>query len=241
MSEESTAYDATVIVVLTGPEAVRKRPGMYIGSVGERGLHHLVFEAAEWALEEVIGGAGGRVVVTLTADGGVRIDHDGEALPVDHDGGGDSLRTRLTVIGGRARPAGRRSLDGGFATHGLGLSVVNALSSRLTAEVRRDGARWVLEYERGEEVAPPTRSGPAGDTGTVITFRPDAEVFEALEFSFDTLVGHFREVASLNRELDITLADDRDPGEPRADRLHFPGGLGEALAEQSCVSPSTRT
>ncbi|MBD0695850.1 ATP-binding protein [Streptomyces sp. CBMA123] len=233
MSEESTAYDASTIVVLEGLEAVRKRPGMYIGSVGERGLHHLVFEVAERALDEILGGTASRVEITLTADGSVRVADDGTGLPVEHAGHSDgpALESRLAVLCCGAQPVSRRSLSGGY--FGVGLAVVNALSGRLTAEVRRDGARWVLEYERGVAVAPPACTGPAGGGGTAITFRPDAEIFETLEFSFDTLAERFRELAFLNRELDITLTDDREPAVPRAVRFRFPGGPRDHIAEQS--------
>ncbi|MFF7993304.1 ATP-binding protein [Kitasatospora xanthocidica] len=235
MSEESTAYDASRIVVLEGLEAVRKRPGMYIGSVGQRGLHHLVFEAAERALEEVLDGTAGRVEITLTADGGVRVADDGAGLSVEHaghtgHGDGPSLENQLTVLGCGVRPVNRRSLSGGFSS--LGLAVVNALSGRLTAEVRRDGARWVLEYERGVAVAAPTRTGAADGSGTTITLRPDPEIFDTLEFSFDALAERFRELAFLNRDLDTTLTDDRGPAAPRAVRFRFPGGLKDHIAEQ---------
>ncbi|MET9623147.1 ATP-binding protein [Streptomyces sp. NPDC006464] len=233
MSEESKTYDASTIVVLEGLEAVRKRPGMYIGSVGGRGLHHLVLEAAERALNETLGGTASRVEITLTADGGVRVADDGPGLAVGHAGHGDGppLETWLTELWCGAPPADRRSLFGGH--FGVGLAVVNALSSRLTAEVRRDGARWVLEYEQGVPVGVPARTGPTDASGTVITFRPDAEIFETLEFSFETLAERFREVAFLNRELDITLTDDRDPAAPRAVHFRFPGGPGDYIAEQS--------
>ncbi|MEV5975068.1 ATP-binding protein [Streptomyces sp. NPDC051921] len=232
MSEESPTYDASSIVVLEGLEAVRKRPGMYVGSVGERGLHHLVFEAAERALNEILGGTASRVEITLTADGGVRVADDGSGLAVGHAGhtDGPPLENRLTELWCGTPPADRRSLFGGY--FGVGLAVVNALSSRLRAEVRRDGARWVLEYEQGVPVGVPARSGPAYGSGTVITFRPDAEIFETLEFSFDALAERFRELSFLNRELDITLTDDRDLAAPRAVRFRFPGGPGDYIAQQ---------
>ncbi|MFB7673098.1 DNA gyrase subunit B [Kitasatospora purpeofusca] len=233
MSEGSNPYDASGIVILEGLDAVRKRPGMYIGSVGERGLHHLVFEAAESALNEVLDGTADRVGITLTADGGVRITDDGGRHPVGHPGreDGPTLDDRLTVLGCGVPRADRRSLGGGFA--GMGIAVVNALSSRLTAEVRRDGTRSTLEYERGVRVAVPARTGPADDDGTVITFWPDAEIFETLTFSFDTLADRFRELAFLNHDLDITLTDDRDPGAPRTVRFGFPGGARDWIAQQS--------
>lgn len=171
------------IVVLEGLEAVRKRPGMYIGSVGERGLHHLVLAAAEWALDEILSGTASRVEITLTADGGFRVADDCTGPAVRHAGHGDGppLETRLTELWCGAPPADRRSLFGGY--FGVGLAVVNALSSRLTAEVRRDGGRWMLEYKQGVPVGVPARTGPADASGTMITFRPDIEIFETLEFS----------------------------------------------------------
>jgi DNA gyrase subunit B len=230
MSEESKAYDASTIVVLEGLEAVRKRPGMYIGSTGERGLHHLVFEAAGRALNEILSGTASRVEITLTADGGIRVADDGTGLPIEHVGHSDEppLETQLTVLCCEIQPADRRSLS-----FGVGLAVVNALSGRLTAEVRRDGARWVLEYERGVAVAAPAHTGRADGNGTAITYWPDAEVFKTLEFSFDALAERFKELAFLNRDLDITLTDDRDPAAPRAVRFRFPGGPRDHIAEQS--------
>jgi DNA gyrase subunit B len=206
---------------------------MYIGSVGERGLHHLVIEVVERALGEILGGTASRVEVTLTADGDVRVADDGAGLAVGHAGHGDGpgLEALLTVPSCGTRPTDRRSLYGGIS--GVGLAVANALSSRLTAEVRRDGARWVLEYERGKAVAKPIHAGPADVSGTAITFRPDAEIFETVEFSFDTLAEHFRELAFLNRDVDITLTDDRRPAMLAAVRFRFPGGLQEHLAQHA--------
>lgn len=237
MSEESTAYDASTIVVLEGLEAVRKRPGMYIGSVGERGLHHLVFEVTERALDEILGGTASRVEITLTADGGIRVADDGMGLPVEHAGHseGPALETRLAVLCCGAQPANRHSLFGGH--FGVGLAVVNALSGRLTAEVRRDGARWVLEYERGVAVATPTRTGPADGSGTAITFRPDVEIFETLEFSFDALAERFRELAILNRDLDITLTDDRDPRRPGPSASASPADRGTTSRSRAPPPP----
>jgi DNA gyrase subunit B len=233
MSEDSHAYDASTIVVLEGVEAVRKRPGMYIGSVGERGLRHLVLAAAERALNEILDGTASRVEITLTTDGGVRVADDGTGLAVGHAGHGDGppVETQLTKLWCGTPPTDRRMLFGGH--FGVGLAVVNALSSRLTAEVRREGARWVLEYEQGVPVGGPVYAGPADGSGTVIIFRPDAEIFETREYSFDALAERFKEVAFLNRELDITLTDDRDPAAPRAVYFRFPGGPRDYIAEQS--------
>ncbi|MFF4898118.1 ATP-binding protein [Streptomyces sp. NPDC001068] len=236
MSEESTRFDASMITVLEGLEAVRRRPGMYIGSVGERGLHNMVFEAAEPALNEILGGTATRVEITLTADGGIRVADDGTGVPVEHAGHteGPPLESRLTVLCCASRPADRRSLYGN--AFGCGLAVVNALSRRLTAEVRRDGAGWVLDCERGVVLAAPTHTGPADGSGTTVAFWPDAEIFETLEFPFDALAERCRELAFLNKDLDITLADDRDPTAPRGVRFRFPGGPRDHVVEQSPLS-----
>ncbi|MEU9043037.1 MULTISPECIES: ATP-binding protein [unclassified Kitasatospora] len=167
MSQEGSAYDASHIQVLEGWEAVRKRPGMYIGSTGERGLTHLVFEVADRAVNEVLAGRadrGGRVDVTLTADGGVRVEDDGPGVPVHEteDACGPGLEALLTRIGAGVGPGDRHDV----ALGGVGLSVVNALSSRMTAEVRREGARWVQEYARGVAVTPLTEAGPTAASGT---------------------------------------------------------------------------
>ncbi|GAA4847275.1 ATP-binding protein [Kitasatospora terrestris] len=220
--------------MLEGPDIVRKRPGMYIGSTDERGLHHLVHELAELALEENLDGHATRVEITLTPDGGVRVADDGRGIPVEHDGRRTALEARLTQLWYGGHPFGRRPLSAGH--FGVGPAAVNALSIRLTAEVRRGGFHWVQEYERGVALAPPVRTGPTDRTGTTIAFRPDPEIFETLDFSFTTLADRFRELAFLNRELDITLTDGRDPAGPASRRFHFPGGLADHLAHPDVLA-----
>ncbi|MFG2914856.1 ATP-binding protein [Kitasatospora sp. NPDC048298] len=214
MSLDTNPYDGIRIEVLEGWEAVRKRPGMYIGSTGERGLHHTVFEVADRAVDEVLAGRAGRVEITLLPDGGVRVADDGpgEADP-------EALLTRMDSAAG---PRGRHSV----APHGAGVGpfVVNALSSRMTAEVRRGGVRREQEYARGAALTPLTDTGPATGSGTVITFWPDAGIFETTRFSFDALADRFRELALLNRDLDVSLADERHPDGVRSVRFRFPGG-----------------
>lgn len=224
MSKDRIEYDASHIQVLEGLEAIRKRPGMYIGSSSERGLHQLVFEAAEGAVNEVLAGRAGAVHVTLTADGRVRIEDDGPGLPAQE---ADALLTRLPS--GR-RHAGRHAVATSLA--GSGLCITNALSSHLTTELRHDGVRLLREYERGAEttVTPSAPAGPADGTGTVITFRPDPEVFGTAEYSFDVLADRFRELAFLNRALDVTLTDRRPAGGPRSERFRFPGGARDLVA-----------
>ncbi|MGW4159513.1 DNA gyrase subunit B [Streptomyces sp. NPDC004788] len=226
MSEDAHTYDATRIQVLEGWEAIRKRPGMYVGSTGRHGLHQLVFQVADRAVNEVVAGRARSVAVTLLADGGVRVADDADT---DGDSDGRGLEALLTTFYAGARPYGRRDVPVGLA--GVGPFVTNALSSRLRAEVRRGGTRWVQEYARGVALAPPTAAGPASGSGTEITFRPDPEIFETVEFRYDALAERFRELAFLNRDLDITLTDERAPGgAPRSERLRYPGGARDFVA-----------
>lgn len=224
MSQEPATYDASHITVLHGLEAVRKRPGMYIGSTGERGLHLLVIEAAGWGFDEILHRRASRLDVTLLSDGGVRLADDGPGVAF---GTGPSLTVALTVL-----TAGWRAIGPRYPMSSvLGqVSVVNALSSRLVAEVRREGRRHVQEFVRGVPVAPVADSGPTSGSGTAVTFWADADIFEVTEFSFETLVERFRELVFLNRELDISLTDERGQAEPRTVRLHHPDGVRELVA-----------
>ncbi len=230
MSKEAISYDASQIQVLEGWEAVRKRPGMYVGSTGERGLHQLVYEVADRAVNEVLAGRGGHVEVTLTPDGGVRVADDGPGVPVEDAGdtGAPGLETLLTRMHAGPRPGGCHPVE--LSLYGIGPFITNALSNRLTAEVRREGVRSVLEYSRGVAVTPPTQAGPATGSGTTITFWPDADIFGTAECSFDVLAERFRELAFLNRDLDISLSDRRRPADPRSARFRFPGGAREFVA-----------
>ncbi|MFD3465454.1 ATP-binding protein [Streptomyces sp. NPDC058682] len=225
MSDEAITYDASHIQVLEGAEAVRKRPGMYIGSTGERGLHQMLFEAADRAVNEVVTGRAGSVGVTLMADGAVRVTDDGPGIPFGaaEDPDGPGLEALLTDLSAGARPGDRRAVT--MSLFGLGPAVTNALSSRLTAEVRREGVLRVQEYACGVAVAPPSAAGPATGSGTTITFRPDATLFGTTECSFAVLAERFRELAFLNRGLDISLTDERPPGGPQTARFRFLGGV----------------
>ncbi|MFF4082873.1 ATP-binding protein [Streptomyces sp. NPDC001777] len=228
MSEEATMYDACDIRVLEGREAIRKRPGMYIGSTGERGLRHMVFEVADRAVNEVLEGRAVSVDITLTPDGGVCVADDGPGVPDDETEGGPGLEALLTHMQAGMGTGGRHDVTLGFC--GVGPVVVNALSRRMTAEVRREGARWVQEYARGVATTPVTGAGTAVGSGTTIAFWPDAEIFGAAEFSFDGLEERFRELAFLNQGLEISLTDLRRPDEPRSVRLRFPGGARDFVA-----------
>lgn len=230
VSQKSVKYDASHIQVLEGLEAVRKRPGMYIGSTDERGLHRLVFEAAGRAMDEVVAGSASRVEVALMPDGGVRVADDGPGVPFEGRGevGDPGLEAQLTrLMVGRGPSSPRHLLLSSF---GLGLAIVNALSSRLVAEVQREGVRRVQEYMRGVVVAPPADATNASGTGTTITFWPDAGILKTTECSFDALAERFRELAFLNRDLDVSLRDERRPADPRSARFRSPGGVREMVA-----------
>ncbi|MCZ4509677.1 ATP-binding protein [Streptomyces sp. ActVer] len=230
MSGEGTGYDAAGIEVLEGREAVRKRPGMWVGSTGERGLHQMVFEVVGQAVNQVLAGGSGSVDVTLTPDGGVRVVDDGPGGPFQAAGdtGGLDLEALLTSFHAGPELSGRHITDVGQFR--AGLFVVNALSSRLTAEVQCDEVRRVHEYARGVEVAPPAAVGPATGTGTTITFWPDSEIFETTLCSFAVLAERFRQVAFLNRGLGISLTDERPAGGARAVSFRFPEGVRDFVA-----------
>ncbi|MEV6332903.1 DNA gyrase subunit B [Streptomyces sp. NPDC051909] len=217
MSDSPSTYSAANIKVLEWPEAIRKRPGMYVGSTSQRGLHQLVYEVLDRPVNAVLAGRATRVDVTLMADGRIRVEDDGPG-----DGGGLGLEGPMTHVRAGVRRRDRRTVDLSY----VGAPVANALSSELTAEVRRDGVRWVQEYERGISLAPPSPAGPATASGTTLVFRPDADLFETVECSFDDLLDRFRELAFLNRDLTLTLTDERPRGgaEPRQEHCRFPGG-----------------
>ncbi|MEV6057255.1 hypothetical protein [Streptomyces sp. NPDC052107] len=218
MSEDAVRYDATRIEVLEGREAIRRRPEMYVGSTGERGLHQLAFEAVDRAVNEVLAGRAGTVDVTLTRDRrrACRRRRAGPARRGRRRHRRPCLEDQLTRMHAGAQPGGRHAVDVGL--FGIGLCVANALSSRLTAEVRRRGVRWVQECTRGVAVTPT-------GSGTTIAFRPDADVFGASQCSFTVLVDRFRELAFLNRGLGMSLTDERGPSSARWLKLRYPAGV----------------
>ncbi|HEX6945980.1 MAG TPA: DNA topoisomerase (ATP-hydrolyzing) subunit B [Acidimicrobiia bacterium] len=227
MTATRDSYQASDITVLEGLEAVRRRPGMYIGSTGPRGLHHLVWEVVDNSVDEAMAGVCDRISVTLLADGGVEVVDNGRGIPVGrHEKTRQSaLTTVLTTLhaGGKFEQ-GAYTVSGGL--HGVGVSVVNALSTRLEAEVRRDGAVWTQVFERGKpKTKEPAKGRPVKKTGTTIRFWPDPEIFtETTEFDFDIIGARLRETAFLNRGLEITLRDERrDP--PVEEVFHYKGGL----------------
>jgi DNA gyrase subunit B len=212
-------YDASDITVLEGLEAVRKRPSMYIGSTGERGLHHLVYEVVDNAVDEALAGFCDSIEVTLLPGGGVRVVDDGRGIPVDEHPieRRPAVEVVLTMLhaGGKFGGSGYK-VSGGL--HGVGVSVVNALSSRLDVEIFRDGYRWTQSYALGEPDGPLRRREPTDRTGTTITFWASPAIFETTDYDFETLSTRFREMAFLNKGLTITLRDERPEGiDPGAD------------------------
>ncbi len=224
-----TSYTAESITVLEGLEAVRKRPGMYIGSTGPRGLHHLVYEVVDNAVDEALAGYCTRIDITLTADGGVRVIDDGRGIPVDEHPveHRPALEVVMTTLHAGGKFGGDSyAVSGGL--HGVGVSVVNALSKRLEVEVVRDGWRHRQNYERGLPTAPLERVGKARGHGSTVTFWPDPDIFEETEFRFETLSNRMREMAFLNAGLRISLKDERDEG--KSEVYEYAGGIRDFVA-----------
>jgi len=239
----SNDYDARSITVLEGLEAVRKRPGMYIGSTGERGLHHLVYEVVDNSVDEVLAGYATHVEVTLLADGGVRVVDNGRGIPVDEHPieKRPALEVVMTTLhAGGKFDKGSYAVSGGL--HGVGISVVNALATRVDIEVRKDGYVWTQSYQRGAPLAPLHRGEPTTETGTTTTFWPDDTIFETTEWTFETLSRRLQEMAFLNRGLRISLTDERpakatdddqdvEPtsavGKARTVIFEYPGGIAD--------------
>ena len=234
-SEQPHEYGASDITVLEGLEAVRKRPGMYIGSTTERGLHHLVYEVVDNSVDEALAGYASHIEVTIQADGGVRVQDNGRGIPVDehpteHK---STVEVVMTVL-----HAGGKFGGGGYAVsgglHGVGISVVNALSKKVITEVHRQGYSWHISFANGGIPDGPLRRGKASQkTGTIQTFYPDPEIFETVEFDFETLRARFQQMAFLNKGLTISLTDERD---------QFEGGdeVAEEENEKDKVLPLNR-
>ena len=224
-----SGYDAKDITVLEGLEAVRLRPGMYIGSTGPRGLHHLVYEVVDNSVDEALQGYCDHITVVLAPDGRVTVTDNGRGIPVDvmPEGGLSAVEVVLTKLhaGGKFGGDGYK-VSGGL--HGVGISVVNALSESLELEVRRDGYVWRQRYERGEPRTPLEKGEATTETGTTISFLPDAEIFEETDFSFETLSQRLREMAFLTRGLRIELTDERAGGEKVV--FHYEGGIRDFVA-----------
>ena len=237
------SYDASAITVLEGLDAVRKRPGMYIGSTGERGLHHLVYEVVDNSVDEAMAGYATTISVTLLADGGVRVVDDGRGIPVDEHPveKKPAVEVVLTVLhaGGKFGGSGY-SVSGGL--HGVGVSVVNALSTRLDVEVRREAHVWRQSYFHGVPQAPLAKGEATTTTGTTVTFWADGDIFETTHYDFTTLARRFQEMAFLNKGLTLELVDERAPAivdldtdadieddveQVRSVRYHYEGGIAD--------------
>ncbi|GHH71410.1 DNA gyrase subunit B [Kitasatospora indigofera] len=227
------AYDADAIQVLEGLDAVRKRPGMYIGSTGERGLHHLVYEVVDNSVDEALAGHADTIDVTILADGAVRVVDNGRGIPVGMvaSQGKPAVEVVLTVL-----HAGGKFGGGGYAVsgglHGVGVSVVNALSTRLAVEIHTDGSRWTQEYKLGDPVAPLAQHEATDRTGTSVTFWADPDIFETTVYSFETLSRRFQEMAFLNKGLTIALTDERaehaeEDGTPLSVTYKYDGGIAD--------------
>ncbi|PWW61962.1 DNA topoisomerase (ATP-hydrolyzing) subunit B [Actinokineospora spheciospongiae] len=236
--KQENSYGAGSIGVLKGLEAVRLRPGMYIGSTGERGLHHLIWEIVDNSVDEAMAGHATRVEVTLLADGGVRVVDDGRGIPVDEHP--EEKRSALEVVMTVLHAGGKFDSDsyavsGGL--HGVGISVVNALSTKLEAVVKRDGYVWTQTYRDSKPVDPVARGEETAETGTTITFWADDTIFETTEYNAETVARRLQEMAFLNKGLTIVLRDERvADAEAEADAdgvaarikertYHYPGGL----------------
>ena len=218
-------YGSEQIEVLKGLEAVRKRPGMYIGNTAERGLHQLVYEAVDNAVDEALAGFAKNITVTLHKDGSCAVEDDGRGIPIDihADEKMPAVEVVMTMLhaGGKFGKGGYKVAGG---LHGVGISVVNALSEEMTTRVKRDGKMWEMRFERGITTQKLKKIGPAEGTGTYQWFKPDREMFEVTEFHWDVLAKRLRELAFLNREVAITLRDER-PETPRERTFKFDGGI----------------
>jgi DNA gyrase subunit B len=228
-----SGYDASAIQVLEGLDAVRKRPGMYIGSTGERGLHHLVYEIVDNSVDEALAGYCTEINISLLSDGGVSVRDNGRGIPVDivASEGKPAAEVVFTVLhAGGKFGGGGYSVSGGL--HGVGASVVNALSTTLHVEIERDGSKYFQSYKLGVPDAPLKSVGASENNGTKVSFWPSAEIFDTTIFSFEILSTRFREMAFLNRGLTITLTDERaghvdDKGEPVKVVYKYDGGISD--------------
>jgi DNA gyrase subunit B len=224
-TDGAKAYDAASISVLKGLDAVRRRPGMYIGSTGESGLHHLVYEVVDNSIDEALAGFCDNIAVTIHPDNSITVTDNGRGIPVDTHPTEKlpAVEVALTVLhAGGKFDKNTYKVSGGL--HGVGVSVVNALSERLEVVVERDGSRYHMAFVRGKTVKKLNVAGKARGTGTTIRFKPDPEIFEVLEFHYTTLADRLRQLAFLNKGITITLKDERETP-PKGETFYAKGGL----------------
>src|SRR5574344_1335842 len=218
-----TKYDESSIKILEGLEAVRKSPGMYIGSTDKRGLHHLVWEIVDNSIDEVINGYGKKIKVTIHTDGSLSVEDEGRGVPVGtHSSGMSTPEVIYTVLhaGGKFEEGGYK-VSGGL--HGVGGSVVNALSKWMEVDIKRDGAEYYIKFENGGKVAVPLKKiGTSNKTGTTVRFLPDKEIFENINFSYTTIAERMQESAFLLKGLTIEVVDLVDK---RECKFHYDDGL----------------
>jgi DNA gyrase subunit B len=213
-TKRNDGYDSSNIQVLEGLEPVRKRPGMYIGTTSSRGLHHLVYEVVDNAIDEAMAGFADKITVTIHPDNSVTVTDNGRGIPVKPIPGAKDRRPAVEVVltvlhAGGKFGGGGYAISGGL--HGVGVSVVNALSQKLEVEVQREGSTWTQSYERGKRLSPLKKGKASRKTGTTVTFWPDPEIFvETLEFKRETIAERMRELAFLNKGAEITLSDERE-------------------------------
>src|SRR4051794_22322275 len=222
-------YDSTSIKVLEGLEAVRLRPAMYIGSTGEMGLHHLVYEVVDNSVDEALAGHCTEIDVTIHIDDSVTVVDNGRGIPVDihAEEGVSAAQVVLTKLhAGGKFDSNTYKVSGGL--HGVGVSCVNALAETLHLEIWRNKGTWEQDYERGVLKGPLAQTGKSNKTGTKITFRPDPTIMTELQFNFDTLAQRLRQLAFLNKGLKIVLTDERDEN-MRSEEFYFSGGIAEFI------------
>ena len=227
LEENKQSYDESQIQVLEGLEAVRKRPGMYIGSTSSRGLHHLVYEIVDNSIDEALAGFCKNIEVTINEDNSITVVDDGRGMPVGiHPKMGKAtVEVIMTVLhaGGKFGGGGYK-VSGGL--HGVGASVVNALSEYCEVTVKREGFIWQQKYSRGNVLCDLTKIGESDEHGTKVLFKPDHEIFEDTVYDFEVLSSRLRELAFLNKGIAITLTDNREE-EPRVEKYHYEGGIKE--------------
>src|SRR5215510_1487008 len=229
--ESGKKYDAGQIQVLKGLEAVRKRPGMYIGSTSERGLHHLVYEVVDNSIDEALVGFADNVRVTIHQDNSITVEDNGRGIPVDvhptEKMPGVELAMTVLHAGGKFDKSSYK-VSGGL--HGVGVSVVNALSEKLKVWVKRDGREHYMDFQRGNTTTKLKVLGKAGarERGTKIWFKPDNKIFTELRYDYATLAARLRELSFLNKGVTITLTDERE-GKTKQETFHAKGGLKEMV------------